>query len=69
MERNFDKPLTIEDYAYLTGRSESTFRREFKIKYGVYPQEMDHSAKNDQGQRPTFHHKLGSWKGCIGGRV
>lgn len=37
MESHFDKALTIQDYAYLTGRSESTFRREFKAKYGVAP--------------------------------
>lgn len=37
MESHFDKALTIQDYAYLTGRSESAFRREFKTKYGVPP--------------------------------
>ncbi|MEO0898706.1 MAG: AraC family transcriptional regulator [Bacteroidota bacterium] len=37
MEANFDKPLTIEDYAFLTGRSESTFRREFKSKFAITP--------------------------------
>lgn len=39
MEENFDKPLTVEDYAYLTGRSESTFRREFKERYGTSPRQ------------------------------
>ena len=38
MERNFDKPLKIEDYAYLTGRSLSTFRRDFKSFYAITPQ-------------------------------
>lgn len=37
MEDNFDKPLAIDDYAYLTGRSPSTFRREFKLKFGNSP--------------------------------
>jgi AraC-like DNA-binding protein len=37
MEANFDKPLTVEDYAYLTGRSESTFRRDFKARFGTTP--------------------------------
>ncbi|MEL6926646.1 MAG: AraC family transcriptional regulator, partial [Bacteroidota bacterium] len=32
IENNFDKPLNIEDYAYLTGRSVSTFRRDFKAR-------------------------------------
>lgn len=37
MEENFAKPLDIEDYAYLTGRSISTFRRDFKLRYGISP--------------------------------
>ncbi|MEO0333599.1 MAG: AraC family transcriptional regulator, partial [Bacteroidota bacterium] len=39
MEDHYDKPLSIADYAYLTGRSESTFRREFKIKFGTTPRQ------------------------------
>ena len=39
MESNFDKPLKIGDYAYLTGRSQSTFRRDFKTFYNVSPKE------------------------------
>ena len=38
MEQNFDKPLKIEDYAYLTGRSLSTFRRDFKAFFQITPQ-------------------------------
>ncbi|MEM9819999.1 MAG: AraC family transcriptional regulator [Bacteroidota bacterium] len=38
MEQNFAKPLKIEDYAYLTGRSISTFRRDFKAYYEITPQ-------------------------------
>lgn len=34
MLANFHKPLGIEDYAYLTGRSVSTFTRDFKSKFG-----------------------------------
>ncbi len=37
MTDNFAKPLDIEDYAYLTGRSISTFRRDFKSKFGISP--------------------------------
>jgi len=37
MEDNFDKPLSIEDYAFLTGRSISSFRRDFKRKFGITP--------------------------------
>lgn len=38
MEKNFAKPLKIEDYAYLTGRSMSTFRRDFKSHFQMTPQ-------------------------------
>lgn len=37
MSENFDKPFSVEDYAYLTGRSLSSFRREFKAKFGLSP--------------------------------
>ena len=37
MNQNYDKPLDIEDYAYLTGRSISTFRRDFKSKFNISP--------------------------------
>lgn len=39
MESNFDKPLKVEDYAYLTGRSISTFRRDFKSYYDITPRQ------------------------------
>ncbi|BDS10651.1 helix-turn-helix transcriptional regulator [Aureispira anguillae] len=38
MENNYDKPLKIVDYAYLTGRSISSFRRDFKALFGCTPQ-------------------------------
>lgn len=37
MENHFHKPLTIEDYAYLTGRSVAAFRRDFKRMVGTSP--------------------------------
>lgn len=39
MEAHYDQPLTVEDYAYLTGRNPSTFRREFKTKFGQSPRQ------------------------------
>jgi AraC-like DNA-binding protein len=39
MEKNYDKPLKMEDYAYLTGRSLSTFRRDFKAYYDLTPRQ------------------------------
>ena len=37
IKNNFDKPLKIEDYAYLTGRSVSTFRKDFKEQFQTTP--------------------------------
>ena len=37
MERNYRKPLGVEDYAYLTGRSVSSFRRDFREFFGTTP--------------------------------
>ncbi|MBA4054654.1 MAG: AraC family transcriptional regulator [Marivirga sp.] len=39
MHTNFSKPLAIEDYAYLTGRSISTFRRDFMEQFGISPKQ------------------------------
>ena len=38
MEANCTKPLSVADYAYLTGRSLSTFRRDFKAQFNNTPQ-------------------------------
>lgn len=37
MEHNYTKPLGVEDYAYLTGRSVSSFRRDFRAHFGTTP--------------------------------
>lgn len=39
MNANYNKPLSIEDYAYLTGRSLSSFRRDFIEQFGVSPKQ------------------------------
>jgi AraC family transcriptional regulator, exoenzyme S synthesis regulatory protein ExsA len=39
MSANFSKPLSIEDYAYLTGRSLSSFRRDFIEQFGISPKQ------------------------------
>lgn len=39
MEAHYDKPLSIADYAHLTGRSLSTFHREFKRQFGTSPRQ------------------------------
>lgn len=39
MKLYFDKPLSVEDYAYLTGRSLSTFQRDFKRQFHSSPKQ------------------------------
>ncbi len=39
MEANFDKPLGVEDYAFLSGRSLSTFQRDFKRLFETSPKQ------------------------------
>ena len=39
MLRHYDRPLSIEDFARLTGRSNSTFLRDFKRSFGETPRE------------------------------
>jgi len=39
MSANYSKPLSIEDYAYLTGRSISSFRRDFVDHFGISPKQ------------------------------
>lgn len=39
MNTNFSKPLAIEDYAYLSGRSLSAFRRDFIEQLGISPKQ------------------------------
>lgn len=39
MQENYTKPLKIEDFAYLTGRSVSTFHRDFKGRFGTGPKQ------------------------------
>ena len=37
MEENFNKPLTVEEYAKLSGRSLTTFKKEFQTIYNQSP--------------------------------
>ncbi len=39
MEANYDKPFKVEDYAQLTGRSLTSFMRDFKQMYGTTPKQ------------------------------
>lgn len=37
MFMNFDKPLSVADYAFLTGRNLSAFNRDFQLQFGCSP--------------------------------
>lgn len=39
MNAHFDKPLDVHDFARLSGRSVSTFRRDFRGQYGMAPKQ------------------------------
>ncbi|MGD1847722.1 MAG: helix-turn-helix domain-containing protein [Salibacteraceae bacterium] len=39
MEAQYNKPLSIADYAYLYGRSITTFQRDFKRHFGLSPKQ------------------------------
>jgi AraC-like DNA-binding protein len=61
MEANFYKPLTVEDYAYLTGRSMSTFNRDFKRQFAMSPKQwlMDKRLQKAQALLATQSHTVG----------
>jgi AraC family transcriptional regulator, exoenzyme S synthesis regulatory protein ExsA len=50
MTANFDKALSVEDYAYLTGRSLSTFNRDFKRQFKVSPKKWLMDKRLDKAQ-------------------
>ncbi len=58
MEQNYDKPLKVEDYAYLTGRSESTFRRDFKQYFNGTPQQWLREQRLDKALRLLQHQEM-----------
>ena len=62
MEMHFDKPLDIEDYAYLTGRSISTFHRDFKRRYGISPKKwlIERRLKKASELLRETNHSVGS---------
>ena len=39
MEQHYDHPLKVEDYAYLSGRSVTSFHRDFKASFGTSPKQ------------------------------
>jgi AraC-like DNA-binding protein len=58
MEANYDKPLKVEDYAYLTGKSISTFRREFKVRFGNTPQKWLTDKRLDKAYQVLRENKV-----------
>lgn len=60
MERNYMHNLTMEKFGYLTGRSLTTFKRDFKKAFNTTPQkwiiqkrlELAHYQLSEKGQKP-----------------
>ena len=65
MEKNFDKPLKIEDYAYLTGRSLSTFRRDFKSYFEITPQKWNPGKKNGKSGAASAKERNDRYRTCL----
>jgi len=61
MEKNYRLNVTMEKFAYLTGRSLTTFKRDFKKVFNATPQkwiiqkrlEMAHYQLSEKKQKPT----------------
>jgi AraC-like DNA-binding protein len=60
MNANFNKSLTVEDYAYLTGRSLSTFNRDFKRQFNIAPKKwlMDRRLERAYELLTGNHHSV-----------
>ena len=58
MSQNFDKPLKVEDYAFLSGRSLSSFRRDFKKAFQVTPQQWLKDKRLEKGRELLAELKL-----------
>ncbi|MEM7368852.1 MAG: AraC family transcriptional regulator [Bacteroidota bacterium] len=56
MESHFDKPLTIADYAYLTGRSLSTFHREFQQRFDTSPRQWIKEKRLEKSRQLLSEH-------------
>lgn len=58
MEANFDKPLKVEDYAQLTGRSLSSFRRDCQQLLGESPQKWLRAKRLAKAEQLLLQEKL-----------
>ncbi|WP_019910928.1 helix-turn-helix domain-containing protein [Paenibacillus sp. HW567] len=51
MEENFTNPVSLQDLAYLSGRSLSTFKREFQATYHTSPLKWIRNRRLDKAER------------------
>ncbi|MCL6605015.1 MAG: AraC family transcriptional regulator [Paenibacillus sp.] len=51
MEENFTNPVSLQDLAYLSGRSLSTFKREFQTTYNTSPLKWIHNRRLDKAEK------------------
>ena len=51
MEQHYDHPLKVEDYAYLSGRSITSFHRDFKAFFGTSPKQWLMDKRMEKASR------------------
>lgn len=60
MNKNFSKDMTLGDFAHYTGRSLSTFKRDFKDVFNETPHEWIKNKKLDEAYKLITKNKLKS---------
>ena len=60
LELHYDKPLTLEDLAYLTGQSVSTFQRNFRAHAGQSPRTWIIRRRMQAARDLLQHHRVNS---------
>ncbi|MGN7765478.1 helix-turn-helix domain-containing protein [Paenibacillus sp. 22594] len=58
MEENFTNPVSLQDLAYLSGRSLSTFKREFQATYHTSPLKWIRNRRLDKAEKMLLETSL-----------
>lgn len=62
---NLGNPVTLQDLAYLSGRSLSAFKRDFKAIYNTSPLQWIRNARLDQAKDLLAHSSLSVTEACF----
>lgn len=60
LQKHYDKPLTLEDCALLTGQSVSTFQRSFRARTGTSPRRWIIARRMERARELSQTQQLGS---------